>query len=142
MWLRRAYLRRGGPDPPRGSKKLTNFANLLFLGCFIIFSAVHANIVVTFFKNIQTYLLHTFKLYVWNMKFNSINKYLENNVSITRIFNMSLPFTLLGLISTTVRTVSYTHLDVYKRQIINRTPCFLICGLNWRFLKLPSLNYF
>ena len=49
-------------DPsPRELKRLTNFVNVLILGCFIIFSVAYANIVVT--------------------------------------------------------PVSYTHLDVYKRQL-------------------------
>ena len=39
---------RTGPDIPRGSKKLTNFVNILILGRFyyIFFSAVYDNIVI------------------------------------------------------------------------------------------------
>ena len=43
-----------GPDPLRGSKVTRNFVILLIFSCFINFSAVYTNIVVTFFE-IQVY---------------------------------------------------------------------------------------
>ena len=63
-------------------------------------------------------------------KINSYNKLLVNNASVTRIFIVLLPFTLMELISgcsraffthfkdSNIESDSYTHLDVYKRQVL------------------------
>ena len=66
-----------------------------------------------------------------------VNKYLVNSVSITSIIIVLLPITVMGLISAVyanvvvtliltgllhnTRPVSYTHLDVYKRQTLEYT---------------------
>ena len=60
------------------SEKVDDLLISQFLGCFITFAAVYANMAVTLFLNIQTGLLHS------------------------------------------IRAVSYTHLDVYKRQEFGR----------------------
>ena len=83
------------------------------------------------FLNIQTGWLHGISLYIWSMKYtkiSSVNKYLVNNVSITRNFivfitvyfnemcirdRMMILMILMIVLTTTKLTVSVAYYSVY-----------------------------
>ena len=85
-----------GPDslPPEGKKSWVLLISS-FLGCFIFFSALYANIIVILlFFNIKTGLLHRFYVYfeIRNIG-NSIQSISFSTVSVKRMFTVLLPFT-------------------------------------------------